>query len=49
MSRERPSSTWMCWTIRSAKKVYDKYYPVYRSLYQGVKTDFAEVSEIVGA
>ena len=30
------------------KKVYDKYYPIYRSLYQSLKCDFAKVSEIVG-
>ena len=29
------------------KKVYDKYYPVYQSLYQSLKGDFANVSRIV--
>ena len=33
-------------TDRSTKKIYDKYYPVYRSLYQSLKGDFAEVSGI---
>jgi xylulokinase len=42
----------VCTTTKAdakAKKTYDKYYPVYRSLYQSVKGQFAEVSEIVGS
>lgn len=31
----------------AAKRVYDKYYAIYRSLYQSLKADFAAVSEIV--
>jgi len=32
---------------RKTKKVYDRFYPVYQSLYQSVKGEFAKVSEIV--
>lgn len=30
-----------------AKAVYDKYYPVYQSLYKSLRSDFADVSRIV--
>ncbi|MGC8861464.1 MAG: xylulokinase [Armatimonadota bacterium] len=33
---------------RSAKKVYDRFYPVYQSLYQSLKGEFAKVGQIIG-
>lgn len=32
---------------QESKQVYDRYYPVYQSLYQSLKGDFAEVSRVV--
>lgn len=33
---------------KSTKSVYDKYHPIYRSLYASLKDDFAAVSKVVG-
>ena len=33
---------------RAAKKVYDGFYPIYRSLYSSLKDEFAKVSGVVG-
>ena len=34
-------------TDHSTKKIYDKSYPIYRSLYQSLKGDFAKISGVV--
>lgn len=41
----------VCTTTKAdptAKRTYDKYYPVYQSLYRSVKSEFGEVAGIVG-